>query len=548
MEPPNQPPHGQPRDTPPGDPGRREPTKVAKAAGATGKAAQATGRAGRSAFRKARQLTHAQGAGESGLARLLELHAVNTGGDAAVAVALAGTLFFAGATSEARSDVAWFLLLTMLPFAIVAPLIGPFLDRFRRGRRWAIGATMAIRAFCCWILADAVATDATTTLYPAALGVLVSSKAYGVTRASAVPRLLPPDITLVKANSRISLTGTAGAVLSGPLAAGTAYFGAEWTCRYAFVLFVIATILAILLPERVDSSEGEEQVDMATMSGAVHGTKRRAIASSVVGALRGNAGLRFLTGFLLMYMAFVLRDPPFDGWDTSARSTILLGAVLGSLGAGQTLGTAIAAIVRSRAPESVIVVVLVVDAVVVVLCTAVFAIPTAVLVALTAGLCASLGKLSLDALIQRDVPESVRTSVFARSETLMQLSWVVGGFVGILAPLEPAQVGLTIASVCLVLWTVFVLQARISSHRSRASHPRAPAERADPAATRRERHPDMVSPDDPTVRRREPGHAFPDDPTAPERPPPERPPRPRPPGPQSEEPDDGPASRPPYSG
>ena len=32
------------------------------------------------------------------------------------------------------------------------------------------------------------------------LGVLVSSKAYGVTRAAAVPRLLPPELTLVKAN------------------------------------------------------------------------------------------------------------------------------------------------------------------------------------------------------------------------------------------------------------------------------------------------------------------------------------------------------------
>lgn len=538
MEPPNQPPQGPPPGPSqgprrPGGSAQPDPTKVAKAAEATGKAAQATGRAGRFAFRKARQLTHAQGAGESGLARLLELHAFNTGGDAAVAVALAGTLFFAGATSEARSDVAWFLLLTMLPFAIVAPLIGPFLDRFRRGRRWAIGSTMAIRAFCCWILADAVANDATATLYPAALGVLVASKAYGVTRASAVPRLLPPEITLVKANSRISLTGTAGAMLSGPLAAGAAFFGAEWACRYAFVVFVIATILAILLPARVDSSAGEEQVDMATMSGAVPGRKNKAIASSVVGALRGNAGLRFLTGFLLMYMAFVLRDPPFDGWDTAARSTILLGAVLGSLGAGQTLGTAIAAIVRSRAPEAVILVVLIVDAVVVVVCTVVFSIPTAVLVALTAGLCASLGKLSLDALIQRDVPESVRTSVFARSETLMQLSWVVGGFVGILAPLEPARVGLTIASVCLVVWTVFVVQARLSSRRSRSRHPRAPAEPQDPSPTRADRRPDMVRPDDPTVRRPEPGHAFPDDPTVrrPERRDPPPPPPTEPPSP-----------------
>ena len=60
---------------------------------------------------------------------------------------------------------------------------------------------------------------------------------------------------------------------------------------------------------------------------------------------------------------------------------------------------------------------------------------TVAAVAATAGIAQALGKLSLDALIQRDVPEEVRTSAFARSETLMQMSWVVGGALGISLPL-----------------------------------------------------------------------------------------------------------------
>ena len=141
-----------------------------------------------------------------GCSRLIQLHFFNTAGDAAVAISLAGTLFFQVPSGEARGQVALFLALTMLPFAIVAPLIGPFLDRFAHGRRWAIGATMAIRAFLCWVLAGAVVTES-PWLFAAALGVLVSSKAYGVTRAAAVPRLLPRDFTLVKANGRVSLSG-----------------------------------------------------------------------------------------------------------------------------------------------------------------------------------------------------------------------------------------------------------------------------------------------------------------------------------------------------
>ena len=219
-------------------------------------AARATGRAGRFTVAQARRAARAEGAGDSGLSRLIEMHAFNTAGDAAVAISLAGTLFFQVPTGEARGQVALFLGLTMLPFAIVAPLIGPFLDRFSHGRRWAIGTTMAIRGFLCWVLATAVVDDS-TTLFPAALGVLVASKAYGVTRAAAVPRLVPRNFTLVKANARISLAGIVGATVSAPIAALASSFGPEWSLRYAFVLFVVATILAILLPAKVDSSQGE---------------------------------------------------------------------------------------------------------------------------------------------------------------------------------------------------------------------------------------------------------------------------------------------------
>ena len=134
-----------------------------RAGGATARGArragQATGAAAGYTFRQARRASHAQGAGRSGLSRLIELHAFNAAGDAAIAISLAGTLFFQVPTGEARGQVALFLGLTMLPFAIVAPLIGPFLDRFSHGRRWAVGSTLALRGFLCWVLADAVASE-----------------------------------------------------------------------------------------------------------------------------------------------------------------------------------------------------------------------------------------------------------------------------------------------------------------------------------------------------------------------------------------------------
>ncbi|HET7358449.1 MAG TPA: MFS transporter [Nocardioidaceae bacterium] len=434
-------------------------TRQAAQASARGvrKMGVATGRAAGFTFRQARRASHAEGAGDSGLYRLIELHAFNAAGDAAVAISLAGTLFFQVPTDQARGQVALFLGLTMLPFAVVAPLIGPFLDRFRQGRRWAIGATMALRAFLCWVLADAVSTGS-LALFPAALGVLVSSKAYGVTRAAAVPRLLPERLTLVRANSRISLAGTVGGAISAPLAVLAATFGAQWSLRYAFLVFVGGTILAVLLPARVDSSQGEEQLALGSAPGepirprggirSVAGRLTRTrVPRSVVLALRSNAALRWLSGFLTMYMAFLLRDKPFPGWED--RPALLLGVVIGAAGLGSTIGIALGSLLRSVQPRLTVIVVLLVDAAMAVLAAVFYSLLTVVLLGLAAGLTQSLGKVALDATIQSDVPERTRTSAFARSETLLQLSWVVGGFVGIALPLIP-HLGLGVAAAALV--------------------------------------------------------------------------------------------------
>ena len=439
---------------------REQAKKVGRALGTgargTGKVvagvARGTGRFSRFTLRQARRAASAEGADRSGLSRLIEMHAFNTAGDAAVAISLAGTLFFQVPTGEARGQVALFLGLTMLPFAIVAPLLGPFLDRFSHGRRWAIGATMAIRAFLVWGLATAVTTES-TWLFPLALGCLVSSKAYGVTRAAAVPRLLPESLTLVKANGRISLAGVVAASVSAPIAGILSIFGAEWSLRYAFVLFVLATIWAIRLPSRVDSDAGEDEAVLIGSAKSRKGHRpRMRIPGTVSFALRANCGPRWLSGFLTMFMAFLLRENPIGDW----RPEVLLGIVIGAAGLGNTLGIALASLLKNLNPALTVVLALLADAAMVLLAAFFYGITTLALLGLTAGLAQSLAKLSLDSTIQRDVPERVRTSAFARSDTTLQLAWVIGGFVGIALPLNPT-LGLAVASVALVAWVVLVL-------------------------------------------------------------------------------------------
>jgi hypothetical protein len=116
-------------------------------------------------------------------------------------------------------------------------------------------------------------------------------------------------------------------------------------------------------------------------------------------------------------------------------------------------------------PMIVVVVALVADTAAAVVAALFYGLVAAMLLGLTAGVGQAMGKLALDATIQRDVPESHRTSAFARSETLIQLSWVIGGFLGIAVPLEInghvlPKLGLGILAGLIVGWTLFVLVRR----------------------------------------------------------------------------------------
>jgi hypothetical protein len=98
--------------------------------------------------------------------------------------------------------------------------------------------------------------------------------------------------------------------------------------------------------------------------------------------------------------------------------------------------------------------------------------------------------VSLDAIIQREVPESLRASAFARSETVLQLSWVVGGAFGIALP-PIGWLGFTVAAALLVLAVGLVLW---SLHRGNRPAPPPPPQ--EPVWT-----PDTESPTDPLGQR-----------------------------------------------
>src|SRR3954471_1193182 len=138
-------------------------------------------------------------------ARLASAHAFSASADAFFTVSLAGSLFFNVSIGAARPRVIAYLLLTLAPFVVLAPLVGPLIDRFGRARPAVLASTCLGRGILCLFVAGDIRN---VLLYPEAFGVLVLEKAYSVARSALVPTLVRDDEDLVAANSRLARIST----------------------------------------------------------------------------------------------------------------------------------------------------------------------------------------------------------------------------------------------------------------------------------------------------------------------------------------------------
>ncbi len=387
-------------------------------------------------------------ANEIGMIRLFDLHAVSCAGDALIAIGLAGTIFSVP-LGEARSKVGLYLLITMIPFALLAPVVGPLLDHFRHGRRYALAVTMLGRAFLAYVMSDNLLGWG---LYPAAFGVLALSRAYGVARSAAVPRLLPDGVGLSQVGARASVYGTFAGAVVAPIGLLAFKFGPQWPLRVATIIFVIGMVVSLRLPPRADSDPPEAMPRAwRTVLGLNRGSDRPLSGRLVLATLFGSASLRLLYGFLLLYMTFAIMAGDVDtsilGWEIGKGTAV--GVVGGALALGTFLSTAAGTGLRIRRPLALQSSGLVITAGVAVLATIFCNLATIALLSLITAVFSGIAKLAVDASIQERVPERLRATAFAHSETVLMLAWVAGGGIGLI-PLT-GRLGVALTALLAVL-------------------------------------------------------------------------------------------------
>lgn len=411
----------------------------------------------------------------SAFTRLARVHALAVASDTLTATALAGTLFFSIPTGEARGRVALYLLLTMAPFAIVAPLIGPLLDRARGGRRLMVVTTMGLRAL---VLAIMIGDVDSLLLFPEAFCALVLSKAYFVAKSALVPTVVDDDTELVRANSRLSLLGGVvgfAAALPGVLA--LKLVGAELTLLFAAATGVIGAMLALRLPAAQVAPEPAGDAERVELAG-----------SGIVRALAAMGLVRGIVGFLTFLLAFDLRGGGDDGpvplglsLGRAARDAAgfpsagsggdggspawHFGLVLAASVVGALLSSLLAPRIREAVSEERIIAgSLVAISGVGGLAALRGGLVGSALLAAAVGLSAGVAKLAFDSIVQRDAPDANRGRAFARFETRFQIVWVIGALIPVVVSI-PARLGFVVVAAAAAFAASSYLAGSHQAHR-----------------------------------------------------------------------------------
>jgi len=383
--------------------------------------------------------------------RLALVHTIFSLGTTLVTISLAGTLFFTISPEAAKGKVVLYLLLTITPFAVVAPALSPLLDRGSQARR----SSMVIASIGSAVLVLLMAGDIKgLLLFPEAFGVLVLSKLYLVAKAALVPSMTETEDDLASANAKLAVLASLGGFAAAPVAVGLLQLGAPWVLRLAFVVFGIGGVAAMRLPKEavaavasrfepsVSEAEGRGSQSSYEFLGAdlfggegkgpsdkgreqrinvARERKRLGLplyVPEVVLALSAMSVIRGAVGFMTFFLAFALRRLHAGTW--------WYGFVLLTSGIGSLVGSLLVPILRRRLSEQQLILgALMLSALVGAVAAVLGSLWAQALLTFAVGFATTAAKPSFDSIAQRHVAPALLGRAFAKFETRLQLVWVV---------------------------------------------------------------------------------------------------------------------------
>jgi hypothetical protein len=381
--------------------------------------------------------------------RLAITHALMMAGDAAMVVALADSLFFSIDPDAARERVLLFLVLSFAPFLVLAPLIGPALDRVAGGRRAAIIFVATCRVGLCLLMAVVIDNLA---LFPVVFASLVLQKTYVVCKSALVPSVVRSERDLVEANSKLGLiSGVVGfaAVIPATIIQLTPA-DSRGTLVYAALLFTAGLVAATFLSADVvarDDATPTEEIQL-------HSSSVRN-GSIVMMVLRGSVG------FVMFLIAFSLKqEGAGTGWFGVALALAALGTIVGNASAPR--------IRRHASEELMLIGALVLSAVAAAIATIVGGTVALVGLAFAVNLAGAIGRLGFESTLQRDAPQANRGRAIATFETRFQLTWAIAAVIPLMITISDRIGAILVFVACAGALAYVVLRPRFAARSSSA--------------------------------------------------------------------------------
>ncbi len=413
--------------------------------------------------------------------RMALVHTIFSAGSTLVTISLAGSLFFSVSPTESKSKVLLYLLLTIAPFAVVAPALSPLLDRGLTARRAAVGVACGGSALLVFSMSDHLKG---LVLFPEAFGFLVLSKLYLVGKAALVPSMTAAEDDLASANAKLAvlaaLAGFSASVVGVPILRA----GAPWVLRLDFFVFVAGALAAARLPRghgapaptpvgrhldgrplqgparpppleapgslpggpggliynRSGRSEPRRKIDVKAER---HRLGLPLLVPEVTVNLLAMTVLRGTFGFMIFFLAFGLR---------AARApTIWYGVVLFASGVGGITGSLLVPRLRRRISEpQIIAAALALTTLAGLLAGWAGALWSQPFLGLVVGCTVTGAKPAFDSIGQQYVPPAALGRAFARFETQLQLVWVLCALVAVVISFSFRAGDILIAVACAV--------------------------------------------------------------------------------------------------
>ena len=362
--------------------------------------------------------------------RLFAIRLVSQSADGLFQAALIASVVF---SPDQQSTIAGFAVATAvisLPFSILGPFTGVFIDRWSRRRilvvaPWLRGVPALLALFD--------PTDQAVLFFAGVLWVLSVNRFYLATAIAVVPRLVPTE-DLLMANS-MSVVGGTVALLTGVFVGGWVadVFGNAPVVIAAGVMWLVASWIASrittpLVPHTLPEAPMRDELQRVAREFG-DGIRRLAHSPRALGPMTSITLDQFGQGIVLVLSLFVFRDRFEEGVGSFSN-------LIGAGGVGVLLGILTVGKLEERWPKERIVSRAFLAGGVVLIAVSTYVTGWSILVAsFFVGLTFAWKKVPVDTLVQEAMPDGYRGRVFAVYDVAYNVSRVIASFIAI--PLVP---------------------------------------------------------------------------------------------------------------